>query len=240
MGSPARFPYGFNNSSNDPDDMMKDLPEPSLIKTFKTFADFTGLDYIAAQWTVTETQAAATQALVASDAGGEFGILALVNAAGAADINSIQLTTAGLFITDLTKKWWLFGRLSRDNADEKMGFGLQAVNATPFTLANAIWAQVNSAATAADFSIAKGSAVTTTSQAAAYPTSALNTFLKLGMYYNGKNAVFCYVNDVMVGRISTLTNLPNTAALTPTISSQNSSANARTVHVDYFGFVLER
>lgn len=238
QGAPARYPFGIATQKKI--QTFGNFPAPYPFSPFALALDFTGLDYLATAWTVTETQAGATQSLVAADAADECGLLALVNTAGAADINSIQLTTAQIFLGNTTRKWWLEGRISRDNADEKMGFGVQAVNATPFTLANAIWAQVNSAATAADFSIAKGSSVTTSSVAAAYGTSALNTFLRLGMFYNGKDRIDCFVDGVKRAEITTLTNLPNTAALLLTVSGMNSSANARTVHCDYVGFYVER
>jgi hypothetical protein len=190
---------------------------------------------------VTETDAASTQALVAADASGEYGLLALVQAGtGATAVNSIQLTTAGIFLGDLTKRWWLEGRISRDNADEGRGFGVQAVNVTPFTVVNGIWVQVIGASTDAVFSITKASAATTATVTAAYPASALNTFITFGMAYDGLKEVQCFVNGALAARISTLTNLPNTAALTPTISSLNTTANARNVHVDRFLFAVER
>lgn len=238
MGTPTRFTNGLTNVPARFN--LGSLLEADPTKMFRQFVDFTGLDYVTAQWTVTETQAGATQSLVASDAGMELGLLALVNSAGAADINSIQLTTAGIFIGDTSKRWWLKGLFSRDNADETIGFGVQAVNATPFTVVNGIFARITGASTDATFAITKGSASTTATGTAAYPTSALNTFVSLGMAYNGSSRIDCFVNDAKVAEITTLTNLPNTAVVTPTVSSANTTANARNVHVDYFFFGVER
>lgn len=237
MSTPTRFTHGVTNvpKTSNLGGLLGVAPD----KMAQYFVDFSGLDYLTTAWTVTETQAGATQNLVASDAGGEYGLLALVNTAGATDLNSIQLTTAPLFITDTTKRWWLKGRVSRDNADEGMGFGVQAVNATPFTVANGIWVNILGTSTDAVFRIAKASTATTATVTGAYPTSALNTFVTLGMAYDGQN-IECYVDDVLRARIEVLTNFPNTAALTPTISGLNTSANARTVHCDYFYFAVER
>lgn len=237
MSVPARFPFGISTSRVDKTLGSYLAPDPT--KVFGFFCDFTGLDYVAAQWTVTETQAGATQALVAANAAGEYGLVAMVNTAGAADINSIQLTTAPIFYAGSSKKFWLKGKISRDNADAKIGFGFQAVNATPFTLADGVFAYINSASTDATFAIAEGSAVTTATGSAAYAASALNTFVSLGMYYDG-SVVHCYVDDVHVADISTLTNLPDNAALTPTLSTMNSTANARTMHADYLFLAIER
>lgn len=238
MGTTARFIEGVTNVAKRR--ALGSLLGPAPTKMFQQFVDFTGLDYVAAQWTVTETQAGATQSLVASDASGEFGLLALVNTAGAADINSIQLTTAGIFLGDTSKRWWMAGRFSRDNADESIGFGVQAVNATPFTVVNGIFARITGASTDATFGITKASASTTATGTAAYPTSALNTFVSLGMAYNGNSLIECFVDDAKAAEITTLTNLPNTAVVTPTISSANTTANARNAHVDYFYFAVER
>ena len=238
MGTPTRFTNGVTNVPKRFN--LGSLLENDPTKLFRQFVDFTGLDYATASWTVTETQAGATQSLVASDAGLELGLLAMVNTAGAADINSIQLTTAGIFIGDTTKRWWLKGLISRDNADETIGFGVQAVNATPFTVVNGIFVRITGASTDATFAITKASASTTATGTAVYPTSALNTFVSLGMAYNGNSVIECFANDAKVAEITTLTNLPNTAVMTPTISAQNTSANARTAHVDYFFFGVER
>ncbi len=238
MGAPVRYPYGVTNVG--PTGPTSNLLAPDPAKIAEMWIDFTGLDYLTSAWTVTETQAGATQNLAAADAAGEFGVLALVNTAGATDLNSIQLTTAPYFWTDTTKQWWLRGRISRDNADEGMGFGMQAVNATPFTLVNGLWMSVAAAATAASFSISKASTATSTSVAAQYPTSALNTFVELAMQYNGNGVTSCYVNGAKVAELTSIANFPNTVPLTPTISSINSSTNARTVHMDYFYFAVER
>jgi hypothetical protein len=236
MAAPTRFPGGLNNATRNT--TLKDFLGPDPTKYFMQFVDFTGLDYATGAWTVTETQAGATQSLVAADAAGEYGLLALVNTAGATDVNSIQLTTAQTFMAS-GKKWWLKGRISRSNADQAMGFGVQAANATPFTLADGAFISVAGASTDATFAIGVGSATTTATGTAAYGTSALNTFVTLGMAYNGKNAIDCFVNDVLVTQITTLTNLP-TAALLLTVSGQATTANARTVHADYVMWAVER
>lgn len=238
MGVPTRFTNGITNVPKRFN--LGDLLEPDPTKLGRIFVDFTGIDYITTQWTVTETQAGATQSLIAADALEEFGVLRLVNTAGATDLNSIQLTTVPIFIADTTKRWWLKALVSRDNADAGMGFGVQAVNATPFTVVNGIWVQVIGASTDATFRISKASAQTTATATAAYPTSALNTFVALGMSYDGRGTINCYVNDNAVAAITTITNLPNTAAMTPTIATLNTTANARNMDVDYFFFGVER
>lgn len=237
MSTPTRFPHGVVNAARESN--LGSLLGLDPTKMAETFVDFTGMDYIAASWTVTETQAAATQGMVAVNASGEFGLLALVNSAGATDVNSIQLTTASIFLGDKSKRWWLKGRVSRDNADVGMGFGVQAVNTTPFTVANGLFIHILGAATAAVFTIAK-TTTKTASVAAAYPTSALNTFVTLGMAYNGRDRIDCFVNDVKRAEITDLTLLPDTVALLPTVSQLNTSTNARNVHCDYLYFAAER
>lgn len=238
MGTSTRFTNGVTNVAVK--STLGSLLEMDPTKMARIFVDFTGVDYVTAQWTVTETQAGATQSLIAADAGGEFGVLRHVNTAGATDLSSIQLTTVPIFIADTTKRWWLKGLISRDNADAGMGFGVQAVNATPFTVVNGIWIQVIGASTDATFRISKASAQTTATATAAYPTSALNTFVSLGMAYDGRGTINCYVNDAAQASITTLTNLPNTAAMTPTIAILNTTANARNMDTDYFFFGVER
>lgn len=238
MGTPTRFTYGVTNVAKTAP--MGSFIAPDPLQLAQLFVDFTGLDYLASAWTVTETQAGATQALVASNAGGEYGLVAMVNTAGATDLNSIQLTTAPFYITNTAKKWWLRTRISRDNADETIGVGMQAVNATPFTLVDGLWMSIAGASTSAVFSISKDSTASTATQTSAYTSSALDTFVELAMAYNGNGTTSCYVDGNLVQTISSIANFPNDVPLTPTISQLNTSANARTMHCDYFFFAVER
>lgn len=240
MPNPVRYTAGVSTAAKDSTLFSYLAQDPT--KVFEVFNEFTGVDYNTAAWTVTETQAGATQSLIAADLAGEYGILRMVNTAGATDLNSIQLTTVPAFINDATKKFWMKARISRDNADETIGCGVQAVNATPFTVANGIWVSITGASTDAVFRLAKASTASTATVTAAYPTSALNTFVTVGMYYDGRGKeVKCYVNDVLRTTIdiSTTNNTP-IVALTPTISSLNTSANARNMDVDYLLFAVER
>lgn len=238
MGTPTRFPQGVTNVAKTTP--MGSFIAPDPLQVAQLFVDFTGLDYQAGHWTVTETQAGATQALVAADAGGEYGLLAMVNTAGATDLNSIQLTTASYFITNTSKKWWMRSRVSRSNADATIGVGMQAVNATPFTLVDGIWMSIAGASTSAVFRISKDSTASSATQTSAYGTSALNTFVELAMAYNGAGVTSCYVDGKLVQTITSIANFPNDVPLTPTISQLNTTANARTMHCDYFLFAVER
>lgn len=241
MAAPTRYTSGV--ATGPKGSVLFSYLAPDYTKVAAFWQEFSGLDFDVAKWTVTETDAASTQGLVVSDFAGEYGILRLTQAGtGAAAVNSIQLTTAPIFINDPSKKFWLKGRMSRDNADETMGFGVQAVNATPFTVANGIWVSVTGASTDAVFRLAKASAASTSTATGAYPTSALNTFATYGMYYDGQGReVKCYVNDAQTGVIDiSATNNTPIVAITPTLSSQNTTANARNVDWDYFMFAVER
>lgn len=240
----SRFPAGVSTAAKF--STLYDMGAQDPTKIHQEFCDFTGLDYVAAQWTVTETQATATQNLQASDAAGEYGILRQALTAGVpaiGDLSSIQLTTVPLFLDTTTgKRWWMKARISRDNADATIGVGVQAVNATPFTVANGIWVSITGASTDIVFRIAKASAASTATVTAGYPTSALNTFVTVGMMYDPKaQEVKCFVNDVQKGTISVATtnNIP-IVGLTPTISVQNTTANARNMDTDYILFAVER
>ena len=148
----TRFPFGVTDAAYG--SALSSYIGLDPTRRFVALLDFTGMDYLASAWTVTETDAASTQGLVAASATNEFGLLALVQAGtGATAVNSIQLTTAGIFLGDTEKRWWLEGKISRDHLDEGMGFGVQAVNATPFTVADGIWVNVLGASTDAVFRI---------------------------------------------------------------------------------------
>ena len=67
------------------------------------------------------------------------------------------------------------------------------------------------------------------------------TFLTAGFYYNGKDAVEVYVNDVKVATHTTLTNLVQDEELAVTIASVNATAAAANLLAcDYIFAAMDR
>lgn len=195
------------------------------------------LQYVAGDWTVTAA-GGGTAALSAATAVGQHGILLLTNSAGGTDLTSLQLLPAPVFMS-ATKRMAFKAKISRNNADATIGVGLQATNTTPFTLVSGLWFQITGAGTDVTFAASKASTATTATMTAAYPTSALTTYIDLGFYYDGMSGLTYFLNGVAQGSIAT-TNIPSSIALRPTFGILNTTANARTMHVDFVQWLVEK
>ena len=86
MGTPVRYPNGVTNAG--PNDPLRNFVDTDPTKVYRYFNDFH--TYVAGDWTVTETQAGATQAINAGAAGG---VLLLTNDTGNTDVNQLQLAS---------------------------------------------------------------------------------------------------------------------------------------------------
>jgi hypothetical protein len=195
------------------------------------FDDF--ITYNSAQWTVTETQAGATQAA----ATGDGGWYQSVNTAGATDYSSIQHGVAGVspaqFFIDANSDWGFVTRFKVDavSASPVCVLGLQAVTATPDAPVNGVYIITGSLG-AINFAMTKASATTTLSTGA---LMVADTFAEVGFFYDAsKSIVKVYKDGAQIGEQSTLTNIPLiSTGLVTTISQKNASAVARTMTVDY-------
>lgn len=200
------------------------MPDPSRDHTF--FTDFNL--YTAGDWTVTETQAGATQAIVAN---GDGGLLALVNSAADNDVNAIELVNKN-FLLETTKAAWFKTRLKVDSgalSDVLVGFVDTMAALNP---AYGIYLYYDAIAGTFRLSVENNSAKTdSTIDYTLTPTS--DTFYDLAITYDpDAGLVVAWVNDAPVLSISTLTNFP-TVALAPAVGLRNGSAVARTLTVDY-------
>jgi len=197
------------------------MPDPSSAHV--VFDDFD--IYTATDWTVTETQAGATQAIVAGDGG----LLALVNSAADNDINAIALANLTFNLSD-GKAFWVKARLKVDDiVNSSVLFGLMDTM-TAFNPANGVYLFKDDGAATMRLSLEKASAVTNTSFTA---PGASDTFATLGIHYDPDNSVVtAYLNDVAVLHQTTLTNMP-VVDLTLAVGVRNGTAAARTLTVDY-------
>lgn len=228
---PTRFPGGVTNAS--PSSALGNLitMDPTLIHSY--FEDFD--IYLATDWTVTETQAGATQAIVS----GDNGQLALTNTAADDDINAIRLANT-TFVIDTSKPFWLACRLKvSDVLQSEVLFGLVDTMAA-FNPSDGVYLYKADGAVPIRLSIEKSSA-TTNASADSSATSAVNdTFVTLAITYNPHDRlVRGWVNDAQFGVISDLTNMP-TVALAPAIGLRNGEAVAKTLTVDYLFAAKQR
>jgi hypothetical protein len=226
---PSHSRTGFSDAL--PDTVMYDVGMQQPWSYQNYFDDFN--IFTAAQWTVTETQAGATQL----GASGDGGWYQTVNSAASGDYSTIQHGVAGVspvqFFIDANSDWGFVTRFKVDNVATGpiCVLGLQAAVATPDTPVNGVYI-ITGALGAISFSMTKASATTTLATGA---LMAADTFAEVGFFYDAsKSIVKVYKDGAQIGEQSTLTNIPLiSTGLGTTISLKNATAAARTLTVDY-------
>jgi len=227
----TRFPGGVTNVGDTAPFADLRMPDPTLYHTY--FDDFD--QYVAADWVVTETQAGATQALTAGDGGW----LALVNSAANNDLNAIQKTPAAFSFT-AGKKAFFKARLKVDSATlAAFVVGMQVVDTTPLDVTDGIYFLKSAGAATIDV-LCRKDASTGSNSASAIASVASDTFITLGLYYDGDSKVYYSVNETVLGSLSaTSAYLPDTIT-TVSVAVANGSAVARTLTLDYVFAAFER
>jgi hypothetical protein len=229
--SNTRFPYGLTNVSEV--DLFADMvqPDPTLFHTY--FNDFD--TYVAGDWTVTETDAAATQALTAGDGG----LLLITNTAADNDLVALQKNPAAFTFTAGKKTFFRCRFKVSDATQSDLVFGLQVVDATPLDVTDGIYFLKADGAATVDF-ICRKNASTGSITTSAVATMVDDTFIELGFYYDGQSKVVYEVNGSVLGSLdASSTYLPDTTC-TVSFALQNGEAVAKTMTVDYVYVAKER
>lgn len=229
--SNTRFPFGLTNVSEV--DLFTDMVQPDPTLFHQYFQDFD--TYVAADWVVTETDAAATQALTAGDGG----LLLVTNTAADNDLVVIQKTPAAWTFT-AGKKTFFRCRFKVSNATETdLVFGLQVVDITPLDVTDGVYFLKADGSTSVAI-IARKDATTGSTTDTAIATMADDTFIELGWYYDGQSTISYDVNGTVVGSLDGSSSfLPDTTC-TVSFALQNGNAVARTMTVDYVFVAKER
>lgn len=231
----TRFPSGVNNQAENTL-WGGGMPFPSRLPFHEFHDDFN--DYVAATWTVTETQAGATQAL----ASGDGGLILLTNSAADNDINQIQ-KVVGSFLPTVGKRFFMQCRFQlSDVVESDFAIGIQVVNADGTALATALdgifFLKADDAATIALYS--RQDNTTGSVNSGAIATLVNDTNVILGCYYDGGDRIYYAVNNVVTGYITVAAGtLPN-AVCAPIVSLKNGAAAAKTATIDYLYVALER
>lgn len=230
MPAPVRYPNGVTNV--DAVDPMAQLPVLDPTKVYTYFNDFN--TYTAGDWTVTETQAGATQAITA----GHGGQLLLTNSAADNDVNQLQLLQE-TFRSAAGKKLWFKARWKVSNATETDVYIGLIITDTDIVggVTDGIYFKKADDATSLVHVLEKDSTETATSSVA---TIVADTFIETAFYYNGKNEVEVWIDGVKKATHTTLTNLCQDEDLAVTISLTNGSAVAHTLTIDYILAIQER
>lgn len=252
VATAARHPTALPAGVTDRGDrsVWQNMPFLDPTRFYVFFDDFN--KYAAGDWTVTETQGAATQATIA----GAGGWLALVNSAADNDVNQLQNLFATTAFTD-GKILAMKCRFKVSDATQTdIIVGLNAVDASPIqsvTSDGINFLKADDAATIL-FQVGIASAYT---QSAALFTLADDTFYTVGMYCSGKAFVkpsdgLTYYSFLLYGgtdndpafisRLDVLnTGVPLAATLMcPTLTLQAGEAVAKTLTVDYLLIAKER
>lgn len=224
----TRFPNGLTNVGVDAPFADLKMPAPTLFHTY--FEDFDY--YVAGDWTVTETDSGATQAL----ADGDGGLLLITNTAADNDLVSLQKKGES-FLFESGKRLFFEARFKVNDATESdVVIGLQITDTTPLDVTDGVFFIKADGAATVNLLVEKNNTATTTSSVA---TMADDTFITLGFYYDGSTQIQYSVNGTVLGT-SVTTNLPNDEALTVTMALQNGAAAAKTMTVDYVFVAKER
>lgn len=220
--SATRFPNGVNNSN--PSGPLANFTQLDPTVNYTYFEDFNY--YAAGNWTLTST-GSGTAALTT----GNGGLLVLTN--GAADDNNTFMDKVGSsFLLDATKESWFKCRFKVSDATQSdVVVGLQITDTTPLDATDGIYFLKNDGDTHINVYCRKD-ATTGSTSALDIGELADDTFIELAWYYNGKGALFAYINGNAITRIATSGFFPDTT-LTVSFGIQNGEAVAKTMTVDY-------
>jgi hypothetical protein len=210
--------------------LFAELGQPAATLYHTYFEDFDY--YTAADWTVTETDAGATQAL----ADGDGGLLLITNTAADNDLVSLQKKGESFRFAS-GKPLFFEARFKVSDATQSdVVIGLQITDTTPLDVTDGVFFIKADGAATVNFLVEKNNTATT---ASAVATMADDTYIRLGFYYDGVSAVQYFVNGSIAGS-SVTTNLPDDEDMTITIAIQNGEAAAKTMTVDYVYVAKER
>ena len=206
------------------------MPDPT--KWHSRFLDFD--NFTAGDWVITRVGTTPTEALTAVDGGA----LLLTTSAGATDSTFLQSTPASFAITSGKRAFFKTRFKASDATLSQIVVGLQVADTTPLAVTDGIFFQKASASASLDFYTQKDA---TTGQSAklAVGTLAADTYITLGWAYVG-DAVYAFVNDNLVARVSTASSFLPDAVLSLSFGLQNGEAAAKTLTMDYLFAATER
>jgi hypothetical protein len=229
--SNTRFPFGLTNVNDV--NLFADMVQPDPTLFHQYFQDFD--TYVAGDWTVTETDPAATQALTAGDGG----LLLVTNTAADNDLVALQKNPAAWSFT-AGKKTFFRCRFKVSNATESdLVFGLQIVDTTPLDVTDGVYFLKADGSTNVAI-VARKNATTGSTTATAITTMADNTFIELGWCYDGQSTIAYEVNGTVLGSLDGSSSYLPDANCTVSFALQNGNAVARTMTVDYIFVAKER
>lgn len=236
MPTPSRFPGGITNVVKTSTLGQFGMPDPTTWHLL--FDDFDY--YLAGDWTIT-TVGTGTVALTAVDGGN----IIITNSAADNDSVQLQKSTAG-FTLAAGKKAFVKARFKVSDATQSdFIIGLNVVDTTLMGAVDGagntdgIFFSKDDGDALLDVQCQKD-ATTGQTRAAGIATVVDDTFMTVGLYYDGVSELKYFVNDVQLGTLAaTSAYLPDTI-LTGSFGLMNGEAVAKTMTVDYILIAKER
>lgn len=214
-------------------DIFNSLRYPTTLGYHAFLDDF--FEYVVNRWTVTETQAGATQGIADGQNGG---VIALVNTAADDDLNAIQrvngVRTAESWLIDPTKKFYMECRVAlSDILQSDMIAGLQITDVTPLAVSDGFFFRKVDGSAVVNFVSVKNSNETL-QQAGSLAVN--NQFQSLKAFWDGQGVangrLYAGIDDAIFGFVSPGANFPDDEALTVSFAVQNGEAVAKTLFID--------
>lgn len=230
MSAPSRFPNGVGNSTSTSAMGMLPFPDPTKFHTW--FDDFD--DYDTNMWTETATSVGTgTSAVTVPDADG--GLARITTAANENDGIFIEWDSE-TFVMEAGKKAWMKMRFQVGDAIQSdMIIGLHSTDTTPLDATHRFAFITEDGSAAMFFNVDDN---TTDADSDTVVTLADDTFVVLGMYYDGAGTIALYLNDV---KITTMTSVGvPSGEMAVGIGYLNGAAGAETTDIDYLMVVKER
>lgn len=229
--SNTRFQYGVTNVNETNLFANMVQPDPTLFHQY--YNDFD--TYAAGDWTVTETDSGATQALTAGDGGW----LLITNTAADNDLVALQKNPAAFSFTAGKQTFFRCRFKVSDATQSDVVIGLQVVDTTPLDVTDGVYFLKADGAKTVDV-ICRKNASTGSTSASAVASLADDTFIELGFYYDGAGSIAYEVNGSVLGSLNASSSyLPDTIC-TVSFALQNGEAAAKTMTVDYVYAATER
>ena len=189
--------------------------------------------YVAANWTVTETDAGATQALTDADGG----VLLITNSAGDDDLVGVQKIGES-FLFEVGKKLFFKARLALNDATESdLAVGLLITDASPFDVTDGVFFLKADGAATVSFISEKNNAQVSSGAIASLEDAEM---VDLAFFYDGVDRLYYSVNGATQGYINPGASFPDDEVLTVSFALANGEAVAKTLSVDYIFAAKER
>lgn len=221
--SVTRLPKGLSTAAKG--SALWDYVRPDPTKVHEYFNDFD--QYVAGDWTVTETQAGAAQALADADGG----VIALTNSAADNDINQIQKVGESFRLAVGKEAWLKIRAKVSDATNTDVNIGLIITDTSIVAGVTDGWYFTKAEDST---SLVFKQLLNSTASSVTAGTVADDTYFTCGAYYDGVSTTKVYFNDVHVGSVTTTDYLCTDEDLTVTLSLQNGSGSAHVLSCDYF------